>query len=72
MRDVISTQIVEKIIEHSGTKNKKSEMDFRVRWLGFGESQDLWLPWKELRLNPALHDYLRQNRMASIIPKVDS
>jgi hypothetical protein len=71
MHDVTSTFIVEKILAHSGSKLMKSEMDFLVRWLGFGPDKDLWVPWKELRLNPALHDYLRKNRMASIIPKLD-
>lgn len=60
---------VDRILEHSGSPSRKSDMDFLVRWSGYDESHDMWIPWKELRLNPALHTYLRENNMASIIPK---
>jgi hypothetical protein len=60
---------VEKIIQHTGDPNKKTQMDFLVRWLGYDESEDLWLPWKALRTNVALHTYLRANGMTKIIPK---
>jgi hypothetical protein len=34
-------------------------MDFAVRWLGFDESEDLWLPYKEVKHSAALQDYLK-------------
>jgi hypothetical protein len=69
MKDAISTFTVECILEHSGNMKKYGDMDFKVRWVGYDESEDLWLPWKELRDNAQLHLYLRENGMASLIPK---
>ena len=57
------------IVAHSGNPKRKSEMDFLVRWLGYDESEDLWLQWSQLRNVPALHTYLRENGMAKLIPK---
>jgi hypothetical protein len=60
---------VESIISHTGDRKMKSEMKFVVRWAGYDASQDSELPWKELRTNVALHNYLRENKMKSLIPK---
>lgn len=57
---------VEAIISHSGNPKRKSSLDFLVRWAD--ETEDLWLPWSKLRLLPKLHDYLRANGMANLIP----
>jgi transposase InsO family protein len=64
--------IVEKIIDHIGSTNngaKTSELQFKVRWTGLQEKYDRWLPFKELRLNEHLHDYLRSIGKARLIPK---
>jgi hypothetical protein len=60
---------VECILSHYGDPKRKSSMDFLVRWLGFDASQDLWLPWSALHNNVKLHQYLRDNGMAKLIPK---
>ena len=57
------------IIAHSGDPKRKSTMDFLVRWTGYDDSENLWLPWSELRLNPKLHQYLKDNGMERLIPK---
>jgi transposase InsO family protein len=59
---------VEKVVDHTNVK-LKSKMDFRVRWTGYNDSHDLWLPWNQLRDNPKLHKYLFDNGMESWIPK---
>ena len=69
MKDAISTFVVEAIIEHEGDRKRLSTLFFKTRWLGYDESHDLWLPWKELRDNTQLHQYLRENGLASLIPK---
>ena len=69
MKDNISTHIVENIVAHSGTKTHPGRMDFKVRWRGLDATRDLWLPYKELRLNTVLHEYLLANGMKRIIPK---
>ncbi len=60
---------VERIISHTGNRRKKSELIFRVRWAGYIESDDTYEPWSNLKGNAALHAYLRENHMASLIPK---
>jgi hypothetical protein len=60
---------IEYIVTHSGNPKRKSDMDFQVRWLGYDESEDSWLPWSEVRNVPALHTYLRENGMTKLIPK---
>ena len=60
---------VEKIIEHTGTAKNRKELFFKVRWLGYNDKYDKWLPFKDLRHNSILHGYLEKNRMKSLIPK---
>jgi hypothetical protein len=60
--------MVDEIIDHTGDGRVTSEMDFKVRWKGYDENEDLWLPWKELRLNQALHEYLRAKNLHKLIP----
>ena len=71
MRDVLTLFDVEAVLDHVGDpppNGKKSEMEFLVKFLGYDEEYNLWLPWAELRDNRALHHYLRDNRMRSLIP----
>jgi hypothetical protein len=58
--------VIKSILSHTGHKAKKKEMEFLVEWED--NSPNLWLPWKELRNNSKLHQYLIRNRMKSIIP----
>jgi hypothetical protein len=71
-RDEFATP-VESIVSHqpvlqSYTKLKRSELFFTVRWKDLPESSDRILPYKELRNNPALHEYLAAKGMRSFIP----
>jgi hypothetical protein len=71
MRDVLTLFDVEAVLNHTGLpppRGKKSEMEFLVKFLGYDEEYNLWLPWAELRDNRALHQYLLNNRMRSLIP----
>ena len=61
--------VVERILEHCGNLNPKTDLDFKVRWEGLPEEYDLWVPWRELRCNAKLHDYLRSKGLARLIPK---
>ena len=61
--------VVEKIVAHRGPIRYKSRMEFKVRWLGYAEDQDLWLSWRELLHNRALHVYLLENKMQKLIPR---
>jgi hypothetical protein len=61
--------VVESILSHRGNRNKRSTMEFKVRWAGFGESCDSSEPYKALLHVDKLHDYLRTNTMMTLIPK---
>ena len=60
---------VDSILDHVGDPKRKSSMDFLVKWTGYDDSENLWLPWSELRLNPKLHAYLREQNLEKLIPK---
>ena len=62
---------VERVLDHSGDDTKRSTLDFLVRWAGYSEEYDLWLPYSELRDNIALHAYLlTQNaHLRKLIPR---
>jgi hypothetical protein len=45
--------VVESIVGHRGNRTKRSTMEFKVRWVGFGESCD---SWEAARLPSSEHD----------------
>ena len=62
MRDTLSLFDIEEIQSHSGnTEMKNSDWDFLCKFVGWDESYNLWLPFKELSSNPALHQYAIRN-----------
>jgi hypothetical protein len=69
-KDYHSTFIIEKILEHKGDKHMpKSKWDFKVRWLGYDETDDLWIPYSEVRDNALFHDYVRIRQLSKdLIP----
>jgi hypothetical protein len=60
--------VVESINGHRGNRQRRSTMEFKVRWAGFGESCDSREPYKALLHVDKLHDYLRANAMKTLIP----
>ena len=60
---------VEKVLGHTGGSKKSTSMSFRVKWLNYDNSHNIWEPWKKLRLCEALYVYLRNNSMPRFIPK---
>jgi len=52
-----------------GNEKRKSTLDFRVRWQGYDEEHDLWLPFsEEVRDVKATHIYLRAKGLQTLIP----
>ena len=68
MRDVLRLFEVESVLDHRGDGKLRSEMDFLVKFKGYAEEYNLWLPYCELRDNRHLHVYLIHKRMRSLIP----
>jgi hypothetical protein len=61
--------VIESVLGHRGDRNRRSTMEFHVRWAGYGEAHDSWEPFKALLHTDKLHDYLRANHMKTLIPK---
>ena len=67
-KDILTMFIVENIIEHNGYHRRRTEMEFLVKFLGYDQSHNLWLPYNEVRNHPKLHEYLNVHKMRSLIP----
>ena len=68
MRDVLTMFEVENILQHNGNSRKRSDMEFLVKFTGYDNSHNLWLPYNEVRNHPRLHEYLTYHRMRNLIP----
>jgi hypothetical protein len=69
--------IVESIVDHrpkvkraSLLARMRSRLQFLVKWQGYANSENTWESYHELRHDAALHEYLRSNKMKSLIPNV--
>ena len=61
------SQDIDSILRHKGNTSKVSTLTFEVKWVG--ESKTTWEPWKGLRNNSELHNYLTTNGLHKLIPK---
>ena len=55
------------ILAHRGDRNRRSTMEFLVRWEDF-TGADSWESYVGLRHAEKLHEYLRVHKMRSLIP----
>ena len=61
--------LIDQILAHRGDRSRRSTMEFKVRWLGFGDTYDSWEPYANLRDTVRLSEYLAANRLKSLLPK---
>jgi len=61
--------MVRDIIAHRGDHHRRSSMEFLVRWTGYDASSDSWEPYKALMHVDELHEYLREHKIQSLIPR---
>ena len=61
--------VVAEILAHRGDHQRRSNMEFLVRWTGYNETSNSLEPYKELMHVDRLHEYLRVHRMRSLIPR---
>jgi hypothetical protein len=66
--------MVQQILDHrphlkKGEKRlNSSQLEFLVRWASYPKLEDTWEPYKVMRNNTLLHQYLDANKMKSYIP----
>ena len=54
--------VAEAIVDHRGTNSGKvSNLEFKLRWSGYEEADDSWVPWKDCRQLELLPLYLQAN-----------
>jgi hypothetical protein len=58
LRDHQDYFVIEAILAHRGDVRYRTSLEFLVRWKGYDATEDLWLPYSELRDSGALHQYL--------------
>ena len=61
--------MVRDIIAHRVDHHKRSSVEFLVRWTGYDASSNSWEPYKALMHVDKLHEYLREHKMRSLIPR---
>lgn len=67
------TWITEAVLDHKPKSKisdiRKDTLRFLIKWEGYPSDQNTWEPWKNVKHNILVHDYLRNHRMSSLIPK---
>jgi hypothetical protein len=59
---------VDSILEHRGSRQRPSTMEFLVHWKGYGPEHDTWEPINKLRDNTIFHTYCIEHSMRTFIP----
>eukprot|EP01034_Spumella_vulgaris_P027009 gene27009-33666_t len=60
--------LIESVLSHRGDRNRRTTMEFLVKWQGYSDDANTWEPYSELRDTEQLLAYLRANRLRSLIP----
>ncbi len=60
--------VIDSVLDHRGDRTRRKTMEFKVRWLGYTPEYDSWEPYSALRDTDQLLEYLRINRLKSLIP----
>jgi len=53
--------VVESIVDHQGDPRKKKTLMFKVKWLGYDDSECTWEPYSHVSQLAALDTYLEQH-----------
>ena len=64
---MLKNSLLKRFVAHRGDRAKRSTLQFRIRWSGFGEESDSWEPYKNLM--HAEHQVLRAHQMRTLISK---
>lgn len=61
--------LIERIVERRGDVSRKGSLWFRVRWAGYSEAYDLWLPWRSVLHTAQLRQYLDEQGLLRLLPR---
>ena len=59
---------IENILERHGDLQRKSWLEFLVKWLGYADENNSWTSYANFRDNEKLHEYLTSNNLQRLIP----
>ena len=57
------------VIDMKGDPNRKTSVEFLVKWLNYDDKDNTWVRYADLRDNQHLHDYLNSKDLRRLIPK---
>ena len=60
---------VETILEYRGDLQRKTSLEFLVKWLGYSDEHNSWTSYANLRDTEKLHEYLTANNLQRLIPR---
>jgi hypothetical protein len=60
---------VDRVLNHTGQDRKVSTYKFLIRWKGYDDSHNTWEQWENVRNNLVVHQYLKEHKLASLIPR---
>ena len=60
---------VESVIDMKGDPNRKTSLEFLVKWLNYDDTHNRWTHYADLRDNQHLHDHLTSKNLRRLIPK---
>ena len=60
---------IENILGFEGNIKRVSTLRFHVKWLGYDESYNSWIRWKNLMDTEQLHKYLISVNLRHLIPR---
>ncbi len=67
------TWITEAVLDHKPKRKisdiRRSQLQFLIKWEGYPSEENTWEPWKNVKHNLHVHEYLRTHKMASFVPK---
>jgi hypothetical protein len=60
--------LVAEVLKHRGDFRRKTSLEFFVRFAGYDDSYNLWLPWTNMYKVEALHQYLYDQKLYALVP----
>ena len=68
LEEYVIEQVLAHNPTHSPSKHKK-DLEFLIKWRGYGEEDNEWVKWHDLTNNRIVHAYCMENGMKSLVHK---